>query len=490
MNDEYRFPNSESRNPILLVSGNNYGQLTTSAKTDHFYLEFPFCQVGRLQWIHQPDIVSYNRECTIIGYRSSQAWWTVTTEKCVSSGIVSFTFCIRRLNRQNLFLGISLKSMSARGFLGENPYSWGLMASGSIWYKSKRQIFCDPLHENDVVKLTINFSEQSLSVTVNGKYKGVAFRNIPNKQSVMPGVSFFDAGDMVELVSYKVCATTYTRSDIEISYLSSESTKEESVQWLSRVPETRLQKARELEKMGFDIHVCVLGLEAANDDKEQAVDYILTNINELNRKTAHLINSQNKAEYEKIKEQKIKWFMSAFLEDEKKNSMRRLPWTCPYCSTGNNFTETVCVKCQRMKPDLESAAQLEKNKLRWGFRLHVLPDYSSDYLHQLTQESINSNSLQLPGINKWTIESDHDLVDLATEYCYLYNYDVLTVFPERLDPSDQLLMKYPRLIDFSKSQMQIRFYLLQQLNLKLKEVLPFINISCEDSYDLLHCLIT
>ena len=345
------FPNAETRNPILLVSGSRYSQLTTRAATNQFYLEFPFCQVGKLEWMRQDDLLAYNAANTIVGYRSHDAWWTVTTDKCVSSGIVSFTFCLRQLNRLNVFLGVSGKCVSRAGFLGDDAYSWGLMASGSIWYNSRKQQFCEPLKANDVVKLILNFSAKTLSVTVNGEFKGVAFKNIPTC-SIMPGVSFFDAGDVVELVNYKLCSTQYSSSPIGIEYVSSESTKEESVQWLKRVPEKRLKNAREMSNMGFDVHMCVLALEATNDDMQLATDYVLSNMKELAQKTAHLIDSQNKAESEKEKEEKVNWFMNAFLEDEKQSSLRRLPWTCPYCGERNDFTQRNCVRCSNTKPDL------------------------------------------------------------------------------------------------------------------------------------------
>ena len=59
-----------------------------------------------------------------------------------------------------------------------------------------------------------------------------------------------------------------------------------------------------------------------------------------------------KAESEIKNEEKMNWFMNAFLEDEKQSSMRRLPWTCPYCMARNDFTQRNCMRCQNMKPDL------------------------------------------------------------------------------------------------------------------------------------------
>ena len=107
-----------------------------------------------------------------------------------------------------------------------------------------------------------------------------------------------------------------------------------------------------MANMGFDIHVCVLALEASNDDPAVAADYLLANMKELSQKTAHLIDSQNRIASEKEKEEKSNWFMNAFLEDEKQRSMQRLPWTCPYCLTHNDFTQRTCMHCEQLKPDL------------------------------------------------------------------------------------------------------------------------------------------
>ena len=35
-----------------------------------------------------------------------------------------------------------------------------------------------------------------------------------------------------------------------------------------------------------------------------------------------------------------------------------------------------------------------KNKLRWGFRLHVLPDFAPNYLQKLTEDMIRKNELR------------------------------------------------------------------------------------------------
>ncbi|KAM7452973.1 hypothetical protein BLSTO_06286 [Blastocystis sp. subtype 1] len=141
--------------------------------------------------------------------------------------------------------------------------------------------------------------------------------------------------------------------------------------------------------------------------------------------------------------------MNAFLEDEKQSSLRRLPWTCPYCGERNDFTQRNCVRCSNTKPDLESLENSAKNRTRWGFRLHVLPDFSKPFLQQLTEEMIAHNELVLPATGKWTLELDHDLVEMAAEFCYVNNRDIMTLFPGFLVPSDRLLMKYGKLIDFT-----------------------------------------
>lgn len=112
----------------------------------------------------------------------------------------------------------------------------------------------------------------------------------------------------------------------------------------------------------------------------------------------------------------------------------------------------------------------------------MLPDFSKPFLQQLTEEMIAHNELVLPATGKWTLELDHDLVEMAAEFCYVNNRDIMTLFPGFLVPSDRLLMKYGKLIDFTLSQIQMRFYILQQLNLMLRDILPFINISCDDAY--------
>ena len=345
------FPDRDTRNPILLLSGPNYSHIQTKASTNKVYIQFPFCQMSTLQFFDKSNVLAYNDTRTIVGYRSQNVWYSITTDKCVSSGIVSFTFCIRQLNRLNMFIGISGVSLCSTGFLGADTNSWALMASGTIWHNSRKQGFCNPLKTNDIVKLTVNFSEHTIAITINGEYQGIAFRDIPANRPLMPGVSFFDAGDMIELVNYKICATTYSQAPIDIDYTNNENS-EESVQWLKRVPERRLKLARDMANMGFDIHVCVLALEASNDDPAVAADYLLANMKELSQKTAHLIDSQNRIASEKEKEEKSNWFMNAFLEDEKQRSMQRLPWTCPYCLTHNDFTQRTCMHCEQLKPDL------------------------------------------------------------------------------------------------------------------------------------------
>lgn len=468
----------------MMLSGNNYSRSIVSLETNEFYLQFPFCQIGHLQWIRQPNFLAYNDDNTMVGYRASQAWWTITTEKFASSGIVSFTFYIHRLNRKNLFLGLSRRSVSVAGFLGSTEYSWGLMASGTIWYNSRRQKFCRELRTKDLVKFTINFNNGTLAITLNNEYLGVAFRNLPRDQALMPGVSFYDAGDIVELVNYKVCATKYSSSDIDIHYVDTDYTKDiASVRQLSSVPENRMNLAKQLEGMGFALEECILALEAVNDNLEVAVDYIFSHKAELKQKASQKTSLINQAEKNAQKRPTIDWFINAFLEDEKQKSMRRLPWICLECYTGNNFTENKCVKCGKEKPDYQSEEMLQKNKSRWGFRLHVLPDYSAERLLSLRTEMIANNQLQLPGMEKWTTDLDHELIEMITEYCDQQSCDISTLFPGNFFPPDQLYMKHPNLAEFSVSQLQIRFYLLQQLNLMVTQAIRYINISCDDGWD-------
>lgn len=474
------FPNTNSRNPILLVSGNNYSTLTTRAATNQFYIEFPFYQLGKMTWIKGTSVLAYNADMTIVGYRSHDAWWTVTTEQGVGRGIVSFSFCIRKLHRQNLILGISASSQSVETFLGKNGVSWGLQANGYLWYNSRRQLFCSGFKENDMVKLVVNSYTHTLSVTINGQFQGVAFRNLPSNQLLLPAVSFFDAGDMVELCRVKVCAVEYTQAPIAIEYVSSESTKEESVQWLKRVPPERLRRAQEMKNMGFDIYKCVLALEATNDNIQEGTDYLLANDNELSQKTAHLKESQSKAESEVRNEEMMNWFMNAYMEDNKQRSLFNLDWICPCCYTSNESSQRQCKACETAKPDVNSEEWKEANKTRWGFRLLVLPDYTANDLTSLTMELMAHNNLTLPESQKWTLDADRMLVELASEFCYVNNMDIMTLFPGHLVPNDRMLMKYGRLMDFSLPQLQIRFYVLQRLNLMLRDNLPFINISCDD----------
>ena len=400
----------------MMLSGNNYSRSIVSLGINEFYLKFPFCNVGRLQWIRQPNYLAYNEDSTIVGYRGRQSWWTITTEKFASSGIVSFTFYIHQLNRKNLFLGLSMQSVSISGFLGSTKYSWGLMASGTIWYNSKKQKFCRELKTGDLVKLTVNFNNRTLSISLNNEYLGIAFRNLPSNQALMPGVSFFDTGDIVELVKYKVCATSYSSSDVDIHYVDTDYTRDiTSVRQMNRVPESRLALAKQLEGMGFELEECILALEEVNDDLQTAVEYILSHKAELKQKASQKTSMINKAEKDAQKRPTIDWFINAFLEDEKQKSMRRIPWICLECFTGNNFTEKKCVKCGKEKPDYQSEEMLQKNRSRWGFRLHVLPDYSVKQLIQLRQELIDHNQLQIfPGNSLLPAEPGQDLRRIST----------------------------------------------------------------------------
>ena len=78
----------------MMLSGNNYSRSIVSLETNEFYLQFPFCQIGHLQWIRQPNFLAYNDDNTMVGYRASQAWWTITTEKFASSAVSTVPFFV------------------------------------------------------------------------------------------------------------------------------------------------------------------------------------------------------------------------------------------------------------------------------------------------------------------------------------------------------------------------------------------------------------
>ena len=316
-------------------------------------MEFPFYKQVSLAWQPNAPQLYYADNNTTITYRSKETWYTVTTDKGVTSGIASFSFRIHQLCRTNLFIGISGVSLSKQTFLGKDSQTWGLQANGALWYNRRKQIFCRALQTGDKVKLTVNFNTRTLSVTINDQFMGVAFKNLPGKGTMlMPGVSLFDTGDSVSLLSAKLCATEYTRSPLDIEYVSTESSKEESVQWLKTVPKPRRDLAETVSALGYDIHMCVLALEATHDNPEEAVEYICAHENELKHQVAHLIDSQIRANKEKDNEEKSEWFMNAFLEDEKQLMMCRQPWHCVNCSINVDYSESYCKKCNSRKPNI------------------------------------------------------------------------------------------------------------------------------------------
>lgn len=124
----------------------------------------------------------------------------------------------------------------------------------------------------------------------------------------------------------------------------------------------------------------------------------------------------------------------------------------------------------------------ELQKRRWGFRLHVLPQFPEKTLETMVQSMIAQNKVELPGMGQWTLEQDSALVQLADEFSFQNQQVVTDISPGSLTPDNQLLMKYPQLRDYSVAQMQLRFYFIQQFNTRIRDALPFINISFDDKW--------
>ena len=366
----YSYQNVDT--PLLLLSGDNFPKEFIKIHSNAFSAIFPMKSPQHLSWkILDRQYCSYDSQYVCISSKLRNTWLSISTNESYSNGLSSWCYYIHHMSNQNICFGMSTESIASTIYLGSTNTTWSYTATGYLYYDGKRTLFGPPLKEGDILKLIVNHSKGTLSVTVNNVFIGIGFYNVPKNTRIYPSISFFNPGDIVQIYNGNHVQLDYEKPASDLIEITQTvmNRQNDSQKWLNNVPPERLKKAKEMVSMGYNIYTCVLALERCKDHILYATDYLLNNQEALNKESHDLqvLDAQYKKEMKE--ENEIQWMVDAYCSETRSRSAKKLQWLCKYCNTFNMAEATLCRTCKKKKPSEDNACILYS--LVYGHRSSV-----------------------------------------------------------------------------------------------------------------------
>lgn len=92
-----------------------------------------------------------------------------------------------------LFVGVALRQANLSTFLGGDQHGWGYIGDRALYHKrSKLKLYGDRFGQGDVIGVTLDMDEGTLSFSRNGIGLGVAIQHLSGV--IYPAVAFYNRG--------------------------------------------------------------------------------------------------------------------------------------------------------------------------------------------------------------------------------------------------------------------------------------------------------
>lgn len=133
-------------------------------------------------------------------YTGSESWTTIFATEPFVVGRNYWEVRIDKSSTSYLFIGIAAKQASATTFLGGDEYGWGYIGDRAIYHRrNKLRAYGDRFMQGDVIGVTLDMDNGTLSYSKNGLDLGVAFDGLAGE--LYPAVSFYNHHQKVTLLS-------------------------------------------------------------------------------------------------------------------------------------------------------------------------------------------------------------------------------------------------------------------------------------------------
>ena len=99
-----------------------------------------------------------------------------------------------------LFVGVATKDANLSTFLGGDENGWGYIGDRALYHKrNKVKLYGDRFGQGDIIGVTLDMDEGTLSFDKNGEKLGVAITNLVGV--IYPAVAFYNRGQQVRILS-------------------------------------------------------------------------------------------------------------------------------------------------------------------------------------------------------------------------------------------------------------------------------------------------
>eukprot|EP01122_Echinamoeba_exundans_P017354 TRINITY_DN911_c4_g1_i1.p1 TRINITY_DN911_c4_g1~~TRINITY_DN911_c4_g1_i1.p1 ORF type:complete len:3990 (-),score=695.43 TRINITY_DN911_c4_g1_i1:1688-12457(-) len=135
---------------------------------------------------------------------AATGWRTVMAQRPLKSGINRWEVSLERLSpTANIMIGVCERSHRLNAYIGQSASSKGWSyygaTTGFTYHDGKSDSrYGQKMVQGDVIGVTLDMDEGTLSFSRNGEDLGIAFRNLKGKD-LYPAVSLYDAGDRIRI---------------------------------------------------------------------------------------------------------------------------------------------------------------------------------------------------------------------------------------------------------------------------------------------------
>lgn len=359
---------------------------------------------------------------------------------------------------------------------------------------------CRALRAGDkvIVRLVLNdscdFSRSGsgggvLLISVNNRNVGQSFVNLPRDVNASGGKGYtpvfglFDTNDRLTVVRGSMPITAETTDMLRRANTATRLRVESEEEEDSRADHPQV---RQLLQMGYPLESCLKALERGNGRVAIAAEYLLRHADELSAQLRDKKEKQMAQRKEIAQRQTGSWYLSVLMDARFKRMQRA--WAERVKREGAEHLSDSDEDSDEESSDARSrslsVASDADESIHWGVRVIAVPHLGVRGI----REAVKKNPERLRQLrreaNVWSLAADEELISLVNRHCAsASSLNSLELLPQQLQPTARQMMRYPHLVrlwDEGKAVavLQTRFLLLRNFNLRLRAVLPFLDLSC------------
>ena len=357
---------------------------------------------------------------------------------------------------------------------------------------------CRALKTGDkvIVRLVLNGSYDfsgselwggALLISVNNRNVGKCFVNLPRDlnssggKGYTPVFALFDTNDRITIARGSMPITHETTDMLRKANAALLPMDTEEIDSRANHPQVQ-----HLVGMGYPLEICLQALERGNGRVAVAAEYLLRHGDELGAQLRDKKEKQMAQRKKFAQRQTGSWYLSVLMDAEFKRMRYAQDERIKREGDENHDSDNDDSGedgAEAREPSLSEVSDADDG-IHWGVRVIAVPHLDVSGI----QEAVAQHPERLRELrekaNAWNLRADEELISLVNRHCAsIKSLNPLDLLPQQLQPSDQEMMHYPhlaRLWDGGQglALVQTRFLLLRNFNLRLRAMLPFIDLSC------------